>query len=187
VNSILWKPVKGYEESYEVSTTGIVKSKDRLITNRDLISRFVKGNIITQHTNNYGYNTVKLSYKNKTNTCLVHRIIAEAFLPNPNNLPEVNHKSGIKSDNSLSNLEWVTHRENTQHAYDTGLSSNQKGTHYFAVSVVDNKLGKSFTNIKDWCHARGINYSTGRNILSGNNKSKTIDLSEITLQRKVRV
>lgn len=70
-----------------------------------------------------GYNHVTLYHNGNRYRKLVHRLVAEAFIPNPENKPEVNHKDGNKTNNDISNLEWVTHSENIQHAYDTGLIS----------------------------------------------------------------
>jgi len=139
----------------------------------------IRARLLKIRTNNDGYLEVRLNKDGKSHTRFVHRLVAQAFLPNPENLPEVNHISGVKSDVTPSNLEWATHAQNVQHSYNTGLNSNQKGGHSFAVGVIDNQIGKEFTNIKDWCAARGIPYSTGRNILSGCNNSKKIDCTLI--------
>ncbi|PQJ08962.1 hypothetical protein CJD36_021370 [Flavipsychrobacter stenotrophus] len=170
-----WEPIAEFNGFYKISDDGSVDSVERIITLPNQKKRLLKAKALKVRRNNYGYSEVRLSKDGKTYTRFIHRLVAEAFLPNPDNLPEVNHISGDKSDNTSANLEWTTHALNVQHSYDTGLNTNQKGNHTFAVGVIDNQLGKRFSNIKEWCSARGINYSTGRNILSGHNKSKKID------------
>lgn len=70
--------------------------------------------------------TVWLYKSGKRNFCQVHRLVAEAFIPNPENKPEINHKHGNKTDNRVSELEWNTTSENLQHAYNTGLKKTKK-------------------------------------------------------------
>lgn len=82
---------------------------------------------ISERTTNRGYNVVNLSIDGKCKTFSVHRLIAQAYIPNPNNFPTVNHKNGIKTDNRIENLEWVTFSENIIHAMETGLLVPAKG------------------------------------------------------------
>ena len=171
----IWKPISEFDGFYEISGKGDVRSVERKIELPNKVKRLIKARLLKVRQNNDGYSEVRLSKGGKTYTRFIHRLVAQEFIPNPYNLPEVNHISGVKSNNAPSNLEWATHAQNVQHSYNTGLNSNQKGKHNFAVGVIDNQIGKEFSNIKDWCAARGINYSTGRNILSGCNNSKNID------------
>lgn len=108
-----WRPVKGYEGFYEVSSLARVRSLPRVST---------KGKILKATMFNTGYYYVDLS-KNGTRTKKqVHRLVAQSFIPNPDNLPQVNHKDGVKTNLSLDNLEWCTARYNNQHAFRTRLN-----------------------------------------------------------------
>lgn len=97
----IWKDIKGYEGIYQVSNLGKVKS-------------LLRNKLFKVSLNKYGY--PRVSFKNKTYT--VHRLVAEAFIPNPYNKPTVNHKNKIKTDNTVENLEWMTIGENNKHRYD---------------------------------------------------------------------
>lgn len=104
----IWKPIKGYEGLYEVSNYGRVKSLPR---GKQWPYRQTHNNIRVQRIKN-GYWTVNLSKKNVVKTYLVHRLIAEAFIPNPDNLPFINHKDEVRTNNNIDNLEWCTHQYN---------------------------------------------------------------------------
>ena len=107
-----WKPIKGYEGLYEVSDAGKVKS---LITNK----------LLDCGLTTKGYKRVCLTKDCKHKFYAVHRIVAEAFIPNLNNKPQVNHINGIKTDNRVENLEWCTNSENQKHSYDNGLKNKK--------------------------------------------------------------
>ncbi|TDI74599.1 MAG: endodeoxyribonuclease [Betaproteobacteria bacterium] len=83
-----------------------------------------RGGLLTNSKTTAGYPKVTLYQKPKTKTFLVHRLLADAYIPNPLGLTQVNHKNGDKGDNRLSNLEWVTPRENQAHAVDIGLKGH---------------------------------------------------------------
>lgn len=121
-----WKDIKGYEGLYQISNSGNVKS---LRTNK----------ILKTNMNNCGYKQVILSYKGKIKSKRIHRLVAEAFIPNPNNYQQVNHKNGIKTDNREENLEWCTAKMNVQHAYKAGLKRGKCGCHK-GIKNPNNKL-----------------------------------------------
>lgn len=105
----IWKPVGGYLGFYEISNLGRVKSlKDNLGRDRELILKPQK--------RKDGYFTIEL----KRSTKFLHRIVAEAFIPNPENKPQVNHKDSNRENNQTGNLEWVTASENILHGYKYG-------------------------------------------------------------------
>lgn len=102
------KHISGYNNLYSVSTEGVIKN---------IQSNYVK----KQHKNKWGYNRVELCDAGVCKKHSVHRLVAKAFIPNPNNLPEVNHKDGDKNNNHVSNLEWCTNSENKTHSYISNL------------------------------------------------------------------
>lgn len=117
-----WKPVVGYEGLYEVSDLGRVRSVPRIIRTKRGEKEFccrVKGQIIEPQERRHGYLAVSLYGKPSKNGRFtqksVHRLVAEAFLPNPNNFTDVNHKDENKQNNALNNLEWMSHKGNTNY------------------------------------------------------------------------
>ena len=112
----VWKGIKDYE-FHEVSSFGRVRSLDRYVKSCLGRTRIAKGRILSLTKNKKGYLVVNLVGK----TFLIHRLVALAFIPNPDNKPHINHKNGIKRNNFVGNIEWCTSKENTTHAIKSGL------------------------------------------------------------------
>ena len=116
-----WRDIAGFEDLYQVSDKGRVRSKTRRVRfgNR---WRVAEGRILKQSTDAYGYNIVILSNGAKCRkTSKVHRLVAQAFIPNPENLDVVDHIDCNKQNNDVSNLRWCTSAQNTRYAYENGL------------------------------------------------------------------
>ena len=114
----IWKDIKGYEGLYQISNKGRVYSIPRSINKSDGKTQFVRGRILKPYIKQNKYLEADLCTEGKVKRYLIHRLVAEAFIPNPNNLPEVNHKNEVKTDNNVENLEWCTPKYNTN--YGTG-------------------------------------------------------------------
>lgn len=140
----IWKPIPDFDK-YEVSNFGRVKS---------LQERWRKPRILKPATNYKGYLLVQLCINGKGKNFRVHRLVALAFIPNPEGKPEINHRDGCRLNNFVGNLEWVTSSENQRHAYLTGLQvamqgekhANAKLTNQQVLYIKENPL--DLTNVK---------------------------------------
>lgn len=131
MNKEIWKDVVGYEGLYQVSNLGRIKRKDHIL--------------YKTLRNYYG---VKLCKNNIKCFKYIHRIVAQAFIPNPENKSQVNHIDGNKLNNCVDNLEWVTRSENTKHAYKIGLEKPTKISPVIQYDLKGNKI-KEYESIKE--------------------------------------
>lgn len=136
----IWKPVKGFEDIYAVSNRGNVKRID------GKYNKYIRSSKVGK-----GYLRVMLRRPGSRTQLYIHRIVAESFIPNPNDLPCVNHKDGNKQNNHVENLEWCTYSANSQHAWDNGLISRQKS------DSAKKKMSQSHMGQVPW--NKGIHYS----------------------------
>ena len=116
MNDEIWKAIKGYEGLYEISNLGRVRSL------------YKKGKILSTETDKKGYLKLKLSKNRNRQFYLISRLVAEAFIPNPDNKPEVDHINTNPSDNRAENLRWVTHKENCSNPLTQKHYLNRKGS-----------------------------------------------------------
>jgi hypothetical protein len=125
----IWKDIAGFEGYYQVSNWGRVKSLARYVNCRG--GQKLNKERIRKTCNSHGYHNVTMSRDNKQGCFLVHILVADAFIPNPDNLPEINHLDCDKTNNYHKNLERSTKRSNMQHAAANGLLGHQwKGKRY---------------------------------------------------------
>lgn len=173
----VFKDVFNYEGLYQISNYGRVKSLERKSIfycglRKEYLKRRVKEKFLSFNKSNNGYIQVCLTKNGKCKTFILHRLVAQAFIPNPENKPQINHIDGNKENNCVDNLEWCDASENMQHASKTGLlKSNVKR------SVNQYDLNGNFIttwdSITDFLKAKGLNIKSS-NITSccrGNKKS----------------
>lgn len=141
----IWEPVVGYEGKYEVSDLGRVRSVDRHVFQQGK-SVFYNGVIMTPSVNNSGYLTIRLSRNNKKKGLLIHRIVAEAFLENPNGLPCVNHKDENKLNNNLQNLEWCTMSYNVNYGTATIRRARKMGNKIAQYNLKGNLVATYYSS-----------------------------------------
>lgn len=158
-----WADILGYEGLYMISDQGRVLSCEREKELRGGYKRYMPSKIKSSLLDKYGYPSIKLCKNGKKSPFTVHRLVANAFIPNPKEKATVNHINGIKHDNRICNLEWNTYSENIKHAFDTGLkvaakydrskAKIRKGSdHQFSKKV--NQLTINGDLVKQWVCAK---------------------------------
>ena len=142
-----WRDVKGYEGLYQVSNEGRVKALERIVVykngSKHKYEEHIMENVVVQ-----GYCYVGLNSSNKQKRLRVHRLVAQAFIPNPSNLPEINHKNECTTDNNVENLEWCDRSYNINY----GTRNERVGKHYekkvYQYSI-DGELLRVFDSLTD--------------------------------------
>lgn len=143
----IWKDVEGYEEFYQISNFGEVRSKDRWRNNGSKSRYLLKSKTMTKSKTTTGYWKIGFFKDGKRREFKIHRLVAFAFIPNPENKPNINHKDGNPLNNHISNLEWCTQSENLQHAYETGL--RKTNFHKYLNEITREYLEEEKTSIWD--------------------------------------
>lgn len=146
----IWRPVPGYNNAYEASSFGRIRSIDRIGLGRfrsgKQVARKFSGVVLSPRISNSGYLRCLMAGK----TVSAHRVIAEAFIANPSALPCVNHIDGCKTNNQPANLEWCSHKENTAHAHSTGLLVPKTCQESHAAKLTDNQV-REIRNLMQEC------------------------------------
>lgn len=173
----IWKDIENYEGLYQVSNLGKIKSleHDRKADKGSYTqkSRIMKSFIVR------GYYQVRLYKDRKYKNFSIHRLVAQAFIPNLENKAQVNHINGIKTDNRMENLEWCTQSENMIHAYKTGLQKpilGGKNVLAKAVAQYDKtgKLIKEYQSTMEAERETGISHSNISSCCSNKGRYKTV-------------
>ena len=158
----VWKDIQGYEGYYQVSNLGRVRSLDRNVQHNTKHGNVAlrKGKILKCKKDLDGYSIINLSKQNNRTNKKVCRLVAQAFIPNFQNKPQVNHKDGNKSNDNVENLEWVTAKENMQHALKTGLRCDIKRRKRVAQYDMENNLIKIWNGIQEASKVTKANHIT---------------------------
>lgn len=124
----IWKDIEGYEGLYQVSNMGRVKSMERVVRGKNGGTRHIKETILRPRQNKFGYLYLTLYKNGEQWSARIHRLVAETFIPNPNNYRDVNHKDEDKTNNCVDNLEWCTQAYNNAYgSRPSALSKALKG------------------------------------------------------------
>lgn len=153
----IWKDIEGYEQLYQISNLGNVKSLGNGGSNAS------KDKILKPAKLKYGYLTVNLCKQGKRKQYQIHRLVAQAFIDNPNNLPEVNHKDEDKTNNYIENLEWCERKYNINYGTRNQRSAENRskkvmcvetGVVYPSTIEVERQLGFYQQNISSACNGK---------------------------------
>ena len=160
----LWKEIPGTGGKYLISTDGEVMAISRRVKFGN-VYRWTKTKLLTPRDNGKGYLELEFLGKHR----YIHRLVAEAFLPNPQNLPQVNHKDENKSNNCVENLEWCDRVYNTN--YGTGIERSKEKRFGDRFVVINLDTGEVYQTPKDASRATGIHNDSISRVCKG--KSKT--------------
>lgn len=169
-----WIDVKGYEGYYQISDLGRVRALERTIIDINKKPRNRSGRILRVHPGGDRYLNVRLCKNGITKNYRVHRLVAIAFLPNPDNLPVVNHLDADILNNTPSNLEWCTTADNNWHTVAMGRRNDTIGSkHHFSIITEKQAeaillLGRAGMSRKDIAEAFGISRGIVKNVQNGN-------------------
>lgn len=149
-----WRDVKGYEGLYQVSNEGRVKSLERVIIRNDGVTQTIKEKMLKLTIDKDGYLIANISVNGITYKKRVHRLVAQAFIPNPANLPIINHKDECKTNNFVENLEWCTCKYNLNYGTNPArISERVRNNKYLSKEIaqmtLDNNIIRIFPSIHE--------------------------------------
>ncbi len=158
----IWKDITGYENKYLVSNFGRVKSLDCTHERATKGTFTIPGRVMAGSKDTRGYPQMLLAKNGNKKTIKVHRLVASAFIPNPDNKRTINHINGIRTDNRVENLEWATDSENIKHAFATGLMVGMKGEKHPLTKLSNENIREIRLLIA--CGKRGVDIAKAYNV-----------------------
>lgn len=167
----IWKDIKGFENCYQISNLGRIKSKDRYVRVCGGGKRLVKSKIIKPNICTNGYYEASLNYAGKRTVKLLHRVVAETFLDNPNNLPEVNHKDEDISNNCVDNLEWCTSKYNANYGNRNKKMREKAKTRSVCQYSKTGEFIAKWDSIIDACNETGADTAAIIRVCKGKQKT----------------
>lgn len=176
----IWKDIKGYEGLYQVSNHGMIKSLDRIfkgiLSNHSgkkyYAEKNYSGKVLNTDSKGRKYHIVCLVKNGHRFYKSIHRLVAESFIPNHENKPQVNHIDGNMKNNHISNLEWATRKENGSHASTTGLYRYGE-THQNSKLILNTQTGLFYFSAREAADTVNITKQYLSCMLSGHNRNKT--------------
>lgn len=165
----IYKDIEGYEGLYQVSNLGNVRSLDRIVNCKNEGKRIQKGRVLDAWVGSHGYYSVGLSKNGMVKTHLVHRLVAEAFIPNPDNLPYINHRDENKLNNTISNIEWCTPKYNIEYSHVL-KKSNEITSKPVLQFTKDGKFVAEFDSASEAARAIGVTKSFVCSVCRGRKK-----------------
>ena len=159
----MYKAIKGYEGIYEISESGKIRSLDRKVEYKDGSTRKCKGKELKPRMDKGGYAIIQLNKNGIAKSWRVHRLVAETFIANPNNLPEVHHKNHDRADNRIQNLKWVTIYEQRDNHWRKA-HSKALGT---SLRVVGHGIDKVFISSMEVERKLGIDHRYASKVANG--------------------
>ena len=161
----MYKSIKDYEGFYEVNELGQVRSVDRTVEFKDGRIRKFNGIDLKLSMNKGGYLLATLKKNGVSKNCQVHRLVADTFLPNPDNLPEVHHKNHERKDNRACNLQWITSTEQKDEHWRAARSkAKTKGTR---LRVIGNGIDKIYNSSREVERELGVSNTSAMKVAKG--------------------